>query len=160
MQQRFLICTTQFFFQQVLCRLNLLYQKRGACQSTSFFNLSSSDLSMEKQCSVPGNLPDTTSFLYDSTACIISEDNSRYLFANFGIIFSYKPSMSCTTSTCPSQSGPEPIPIVGIDIDSEIIFDASLVTISSTMLNTPASSSDFADSTSLRAESLVFACTL
>ena len=54
---------------------------------------------------------------------------------------------------------PEPMPIVGTEILSEIIFATSEVTISSAILNTPASSKAFADSINCIAVSAVFPCT-
>jgi len=48
--------------------------------------------------------------------------------------------MSCHTCICPSQYGPAPIPIVGIEIDSVILF-ANLLGINSRIIpDTPASS--------------------
>ncbi len=52
--------------------------------------------------------------------------------------------MSCSTSTCPSQWGPAPMPIVGIVSASEIRRATAAGTSSSTMAQAPASSSAFA----------------
>ena len=63
-----------------------------------------------------------------------------YLFANGGILLC-RPSRSELTSTCPSQSGPAPIPTVGTSSDAVMRAASSEGIASSTTANAPASCS-------------------
>ena len=68
---------------------------------------------------------------------------SAYFLANGGVR-SNNPKRSWSTSTCPSQYGPLPIQIVGIESSSVMVFATSAAVNSITIANTPAFSSSFA----------------
>ena len=47
-------------------------------------------------------------------ALVISSYKCKYLRKNLGLNSCVIPSISCKTRTCPSTSGPAPIPIIGM----------------------------------------------
>ena len=71
-----------------------------------------------------------------------------YCLTNFGIRPRVNPAQSLHTSSCPSQCGPAPTEIVGIESSSVTFPAISDGTISSTTANAPASSTAWASSSS------------
>ena len=79
---------------------------------------------------------------------------------NFGVKSWNMPSMSWFTSTWPSQPAPAPMPMVGMVSSADTRAASSAGMASRTTAKAPASSTAWASSKSLRAESAVLPCTL
>src|SRR6185312_9394775 len=82
----------------------------------------------------------STDCFHSRAAVRICSATFNFGFTNFGVNHGKAPIKSGVTRICPSQSGPEPIPMVGIEIFCVISFATAGVTISKTSANAPASS--------------------
>ena len=74
---------------------------------------------------------------------------STYLLKNLGLNSVVKPTKSWVTNTCPSTSGPAPIPITGFETDEVTIFEILAGIFSNTIPKQPNSSKSFASSINL-----------
>ena len=72
------------------------------------------------------------------TADLISAAQFAFGFTKRGVNQGNAPIKSCVTKICPSQSGPLPMPMVGIEIAFDISCATGGVTSSNTMANAPA----------------------
>ena len=93
-------------------------------------------------------------------AAMASALRVAYWRTNFGLTRSWSPSRSWNTSTCPSQAGPAPMPMVGTPTASVTDLATTSGTASTTMEKHPASASRVASVTRPRAASASLPWTL
>src|SRR4030095_11732977 len=89
-------------------------------------------------CCALGKVPFLTSSTYAAAASPMILARLAYCLTKRGILLGRSPAMSWQTRTCASQSGPAPMPTVGMSSSAVIFRASSPGTISRTTPNAPA----------------------